>query len=58
MEVLKVTSHSGAKYFSKRHDVVDMMERVPAWKRIERVQMTEAQYRAIPATVDSAKVFR
>jgi hypothetical protein len=58
IEVLKVTATSGRQYFSKRHDVVDMMERVPDWKKIERVNMTEKEYQAIPATNDSAKIFR
>lgn len=58
LEVLKVTATSGRQYFSKRHDVVDMMERVPDWKKIERLSLTEEQYQAIPATNDSAKVFK
>lgn len=58
IEVLKVTAHSGRQYFSKRHDVTDMMERVPDWRKIERVSMTEDQYKKIPATVESAKVFK
>lgn len=58
IEVLKVTANGGRQYFSKRHDVTDMMERVPDWKRIERVRMTEEQYQAIPATNESAKIFK
>lgn len=58
IEVLKVTAHSGRQYFSKRHAVIDLLERVPDWKKVERVQMTEEQFAGIPATNDSAKVFK
>ena len=58
LEVLKVTAHSGRLAFSKRHDVTDMMERVPDWKKIERVNMTEEEFQAIPAKVKNAKVFK
>lgn len=58
IEVLKVTAGSGRQYFSKRHDVADMMERVPDWKKIERVSMTDEQFQAIPVTNDSAKIFK
>ena len=58
IEVLKVTAHSGRQFFSKRHAVLDMMERVPDWQKIERVRMTEEQFQRIPASTESAKVLR
>lgn len=57
IEVLKLTAHSGAQYFSRRLGVVEMMERVPSWERIERVRMSEDQYRRLPESRE-AKVFR
>lgn len=57
IEVLKLTAHSGAQYFSKRLAVVDMMERVPTWERIERVRMSEDQFRRLPES-GAAKVFK
>lgn len=58
IEVLKVTAQSGRQFFSKRHDVTQMMERVPGWRRIERVNMTEQQYRALPETHSKAEILK
>ena len=56
-EVLKVTASSGRQFFSKRLDVQQMMERVPSWQRIERVNMSEQQFRGLPETHAKAEVF-
>lgn len=58
IEVLKLTALSGQRYFSKRHAVLDMMERVPTWKRIERVHMSEQQFRELPESDTAAKVLK
>jgi|CXWL01.1.fsa_nt_gi hypothetical protein len=58
IEVLKVTAHSGRLFFSKRHDVSQMMERVPSWQRIERVNMTEQQFRELPEKNSKAEILK
>lgn len=58
IEVLKVTAFGGRLFFSKRHDVTQMMEAVPSWKRIERVSMTEQQFRALPETHSKAEILK
>ena len=58
LEVLKLTAASGRAYFSKRLGVLELMERVPTWKRIERVHMTELQWGRLTVTEDAGKVFK
>lgn len=54
--VIKVTDAKGRDFFSDSHTAQELMHRVPGWTKIERLHMTEAQYHAIPATVESAKL--
>jgi len=58
IEVLKVTATGGRQFFSKRHDVTQMMESVPSWQRIERVNMTEQQFRELPETHSKAEILK
>lgn len=57
IEVLKVTAQGGRQFFSKRLGVLEMMERVPSWQKIERVNMSEKQLSALPEINPNTKVF-
>lgn len=58
LEVLKVTAKSGRQFFSKRHDVIDMLERVPDWRKLERVHMSPEAFAFLERTDPDAKVFK
>ena len=56
--VVKITDARGREFYSDSHAPEDLMKRVAGWTKIERLQMTEAEYHAIPATIESARLFK
>lgn len=59
MLVMKISTGSG-EYVSEGYSpnlVAEILRRAPDWQKVERVQMTEEEYRSIPATNESARLF-
>lgn len=61
MEIMKLITKVGFIYFSADYSprlIEEILKRCPDWKSIELINMMEEEYRQIPATNESAELFR
>lgn len=57
MEVLKITTRDGATFYTNRTSDLARMWSKPEVVKVEKVHMADEEYRAIPATSESAAAF-
>jgi len=60
MKVLKITCRGGQKFYCETYKQLHTFVSNYALPdvRVENVEMTEEEYKAIPATVEAAKYFK
>jgi hypothetical protein len=61
MIVVKITCASGRVYYNDQFSPALMMailDRVPDWVKLEKIEMTSEEYFAIPVTQEAADLFR
>lgn len=61
MNVAKLTAKDGRVFYTDKplehDDLREYARRMKGCHQVDIIEMTEAEYRAIPATVDAAEVF-
>jgi len=60
MEVARITTKDGRKFFTDSFgpDVMREIMKRCEWERIERIDMLAKDYKELPATQESAELFR